>query len=96
MLNLEVWDVTGNKRVMVQVPGDVPVERIIVVLVERLLLPKYSPQGEFMSYKFHHRRLGVQLFDEQTLNQQQVVEGDVLRIQPEITAGSGGHVRAGY
>jgi len=96
MLNLEVWDVTGNKRVMVQVPGDVPVERIIVVLVERLLLPKYSPQGEFMSYKFHHRRLGVQLFDEQTLNQQQVVEGDVLRIQPEITAGSGGHDRAGY
>ena len=96
MLNLEVWDVTGNKRVQVQVPGDVPVERIIVVLVERLLLPKYSPQGEFMSYKFHHRRLGVQLFDEQTLNQQQVVEGDVLRIQPEITAGSGGHGRAGY
>lgn len=95
MLNLEVWDVTGNKRVMVQVPGDVPVERIIVVLIERLLLPKYSPQGEFMSYKFHHRRLGVQLFDEQTLNQQQVVEGDVLRIQPEITAGSGGHARAG-
>ena len=41
-----------------------------------------------MSYKFHHRRLGVQLFDDQTLNQQQVVDGDVLRIQPEITAGS--------
>lgn len=87
MLRLEVWDVTGNKRVMVEVPDDVPVERLVVVLVEKLLLPKYSPQGEFMSYKFHHRRLGVQLFDDQTLNQQQVVDGDVLRIQPEITAG---------
>lgn len=95
MLNLEVWDVTGNKRVTVEVPGDVPVERILVVLVERLLLPKYSPQGDFMSYKFHHRRLGVQLFDEQTLNEQQVMSGDVLRIQPEITAGSGGHARTG-
>ncbi|HEX8456642.1 MAG TPA: EsaB/YukD family protein [Pyrinomonadaceae bacterium] len=88
MLRLEVWDVTGNKRVMVEVPEDVPVERVLVVIVEKLLLPKYSPQGEFMSYKFHHRRLGVQLFDEQTLSQQQVADGDVLRIQPEITAGS--------
>ena len=49
MLSLEVWDVTGNKRVTVEVPEDVPVERIMVVLVERLLLPKYSPQGDFMS-----------------------------------------------
>jgi hypothetical protein len=88
MLTIEVWDVTGNKRVMVEVPDDVPVERVLVVLVEKLLLPKYSPQGDFMSYKFHHRRLGVQLFDEQTLSQQQIVDGDVLRIQPEITAGS--------
>lgn len=88
MLNLEVWDVTGNKRVMVEVPEDVPVERIIVVLIERLTLPKYSPQGDFMSYKFHHRRLGVQLLDDQTLTQQQVIDGDVLRIQPEITAGA--------
>lgn len=89
MLKIEVWDVTGNKRVILEVPEDVPVERVIVVLVEKLLLPKYSPQGEFMSYKFHHRRLGVQLFDDQTLAQQQVTDGDVLRIQPEITAGSG-------
>ena len=40
-----------------------------------------------MSYKFHHRRLGVQLLDEQTLTQQSVVEDDIVRIQPEITAG---------
>ncbi len=86
-LNLEVWDVTGNKRVKVEVPADVPVERVIVVLIEKLLLPKHSPRGEFMSYKFHHRRLGVQLLDDQTLAQQQVIDGDVLRIQPEITAG---------
>ena len=89
MLSLEVWDVTGNKRVTVEVPEDVPVERIMVVLVERLMLPKYSPQGDFMSYKFHHRRLGVQLFDDQTLSEQQVMDSDVLRIQPEITAGTG-------
>jgi hypothetical protein len=44
-----------------------------------------------MSYKFHHRRLGVQLVDDQTLVQQQVQDADIVRIQPEITAGA--HVR---
>jgi len=86
-LKLEIWDVTGNKRIMVEVQDDVPVERVLVVLVDKLRLPKHSPTGEFMSYKFHHRRLGVQLLDDQTLGDQKVISGDVLRIQPEITAG---------
>ncbi len=86
-VNLEVWDATGNKRLDVEVPGDVEVERILLVLAEKLHLPKHSPDGELMSYKFHHRRLGKQLRDDQSLNQQGVVDGDVVRIQPEITAG---------
>jgi hypothetical protein len=88
-VNLEVWDATGNKRLPIQVPDDVAVERIILVLAEKLHLPKFAPDGQLMSYKFHHRRLGVQLRDDQTLNEQAVVDGDVLRIQPEITAGRG-------
>ena len=86
-INLEVWDATGNKRLNVEVPGDVEVERILLVLAEKLHLPKHSPDGELMSYKFHHRRLGKQLRDDQSLSQQDVVDGDVVRIQPEITAG---------
>ena len=88
-LNIEVWDATGNKRLPVEVPSDVDVERILLVLAEKLHLPKHSPDGELMSYKFHHRRLGVQLRDDQSLAQQGVENGDVVRIQPEITAGSG-------
>ncbi|HEU0184017.1 MAG TPA: EsaB/YukD family protein [Blastocatellia bacterium] len=88
-LKIEVWDVTGNKRVMIEAPDDVPVERVLVVLVDKLRLPRHNPTGEFMSYKFHHRRLGVQLLDDKTLGEQQVENGDVLRIQPEITAGRG-------
>ena len=87
-INLEVWDATGNKRLTVQVPDDVAVERILMVLADKLHLPKHSPDGQLMSYKFHHRRLGVQLRDDQTLTQQQVIEGDIVRIQPEITAGA--------
>jgi hypothetical protein len=86
-LNLEVWDATGNKRLPVQVPDDVAVERILTVLADKLHLPKHAPDGQLMSYKFHHRRLGLQLRDDQTLREQQVVDGDVVRIQPEITAG---------
>jgi hypothetical protein len=86
-INLEVWDATGNKRLKVQVPADVSVERILMVLADKLHLPRYAPDGQLMSYKFHHRRLGVQLLDDQTLEQQGVVADDVVRIQPEITAG---------
>ena len=86
-INLEVWDATGNKRLKVTVPNDVAVERILMVLADKLHLPRYAPDGQLMSYKFHHRRLGVQLLDDQTLSQQQVVEDDIVRIQPEITAG---------
>jgi hypothetical protein len=88
-INLEVWDATGNKRLQVQVPDDVPVERILMVLTDKLHLPRFAPDGQLMSYKFHHRRLGVQLRDDQSLSEQTVAEGDVVRIQPEITAGGG-------
>ncbi|HEY6188589.1 MAG TPA: EsaB/YukD family protein [Pyrinomonadaceae bacterium] len=87
ILKVEVWDVTGNKRVNVEVPDDVPVERVLIVLTEKLHLPKYNPDGRFMSYKLHHRRSGVQLFDEKNLGEQDVRDGDILRISPEMTAG---------
>ena len=88
-INIEVWDATGNKRVQVDVPPDVNVDRILMVLADKLHLPRHSPDGQLMSYKFHHRRLGRQLFDDKTLEGQGVIAGDVLRIQPEITAGTG-------
>lgn len=87
-MNIEIWDATGNKRIEAQVPGDVPVERVLLVLADKLHLPKHSPDGQLMSYKFHHRRLGMQLQDDRTLSDQQVQEGDILRVQPEITAGA--------
>ena len=86
-LNLEIWDATGNKKLQAAVPDDVTVDRILIVLVEKLNLPRYNTAGEFMSYKLHHRRLGIQLLDDATLKDQQVEDNDVLRILSEITAG---------
>ena len=87
-MNVEIWDATGNKKVVVNLPSDSPVNRIIVLLVDRMNLPRHSPDGQLMSYKFHHKASGRQLLDEETLAGAGVKEGDVLRLQPEITAGA--------
>jgi len=50
-------------------------------------LPATGPDGQPMSYKFIHKTSGKQLSDDQTLSQANVQDGDVLRMQPEITAG---------
>jgi hypothetical protein len=86
-ITIEVWDATGNKRQSVEVPHDSPINRVIAVLVDRMSLPRHSPDGQLMSYKFHHKSSGRQLLDSQTLYAAEVKSGDVLRLQPEITAG---------
>ena len=87
MIRVRVSDISGSRANEVEAPDDVAVNRILVVLIERMNLPLNSPDGQLMSYKLHHRRTGVQLLDHQTLAQAGVVSGDELRLQPEITAG---------
>jgi hypothetical protein len=55
--------------------------------VEKLNLPKNGPDGAPLSYKFHHKNSGRQIQDSQSLADASVKEGDILRLQPEITAG---------
>ena len=89
-ITVEVWDATGNKKITASLPDNAPVNRILVLLVERMNLPRHSPDGQLMSYKFHHKASGRQLLDEESLAEAGVRDGDVLRIQPEITAGRPG------
>lgn len=88
-INIEVWDATGNKKQVVELPADAVVNRVIAVLVDKMNLPRHSPDGQLMSYKFHHRTSGRQLLEHDTLLVAGVRDGDVLRLQPEITAGRG-------
>lgn len=87
MITVQVWDATGNKRQDVELPDDAPVNRILAVLLEKMHLPQTAPDGQPLSYKFHHKRSGKQLLDEQCLAEVSCQNGDVLRLQPEITAG---------
>ena len=86
-ITIEVWDATGNKKQTVELPSDAAVNRVIAVFVEKMNLPRHSPDGQLMSYKFHHKRSGRQLLDDETLESAGVGDGDILRLQPEITAG---------
>ena len=87
-LTIEVWDATGNKKQLVELPADAPVNRVIAVLVDKMNLPRYSPDGQLMSYKFHHKASGRQLLDDQTLASADIHSGDVLR------SAAGDHRRA--
>jgi hypothetical protein len=87
-ITIEVWDATGNRKNEVELPDDVPVNRIIVVLIDRLGYPRYdSTGGQLLSYKLHHQATRRQLLDDQTLGEAGVEGAAVLRLQPEITAG---------
>ncbi len=87
-VEVEVWDATGNRRVNAELPDDQPVNRVMAVLVEKMNLPRHSPDGQLVSYRFHHKASGRQLLEDETLGQAGVKPLDILRIQPEITAGA--------
>ena len=86
-ISIEVWDATGNKKQVVQLPANAAVNRVVAVLVQKMNLPQHSPDGQLMSYKFQHRPTGRQLLDTETLASAGVRDGDIVRLQPEITAG---------
>lgn len=86
-IDVTVYDSTENKRVPVELPDDAPSNKLIAVLIEKLNLPRNGPDGAPLSYKFHHKNSGRQIQDTQSLAAAGVQAGDILRLQPEITAG---------
>lgn len=82
-----VSDATGSKRDEVEMPNDVPVIRVMAALVQAMGLPLSGPDGQPMSYRFHHSESQSQLRDDATLLSSGVKAGDTLRLVPEIVAG---------
>lgn len=81
-------DATGNKEQKFAFDDDIKCGSIMVALVEILKLPSVGPDGNPISYKFIHNVTGRQLLESQTLGEAGIKNGDVLRLQPEITAGA--------
>ncbi|MEI7888125.1 MAG: EsaB/YukD family protein [Actinomycetes bacterium] len=86
-IDIVVIDATGSRQQDATVPGTAESLRLIAKLVELMDMPVVGPDGQPLSYKFHHKRLGRQLRDEETLIDAGVQDGDTLRLVPEITAG---------
>jgi len=86
-VNIVITDATGARRQDATVPDNVPCVRIIARLVELLNLPLTAPDGQPMSYKFHHLQSSKQLLDSQSLAEAGVKDNDTVRLVPEITAG---------
>lgn len=87
-ISVVIVDATGNKEQRVGLPDDIKLGIIMVKLIEKIKLPSVGPDGNPISYKFIHKVSGKQLLETQTLSEADVNDGDVLRLQPEITAGS--------
>lgn len=86
-VNVVIVDATGNKEQKVGLPDDVKIGIVMVKLVEKMKLPAVGPDGSPISYKFIHKVSGRQLLEAQTLAEAGIKDGEVLRLQPEITAG---------
>jgi hypothetical protein len=86
-ISVIVTDATGGRRDEVDMPDDQPTIRVIAALVNALGLPLVGPDGQPMSYRFHHAETQAQLRDDSTLSHSGVKSGDTLRLVPEITAG---------
>jgi uncharacterized ubiquitin-like protein YukD len=87
-INVTIIDATGNKEQEAALPDDASIKRIMEALLPRMKMPVTGPDGEPLSYKFHHKASGKQLSENQTLAEAGVKDGDVLRLYPEITAGT--------
>ncbi|MEY2471590.1 MAG: hypothetical protein QOK28_919 [Actinomycetota bacterium] len=87
VIDVVITDATGSREQEASVPDDAPTIRLIAKLIELLNLPLTGPDGQPLSYKFHHKSTGRQLRDEQSLRDAEVNAGDTLRLVAEITAG---------
>jgi hypothetical protein len=73
-------------KTMVEVPDNVPMNRLIPALVTRLGLPT-EQEGQPVTYRLDDRQTGERIDDEQTLEEAGVQNGAVLALFPEVTAG---------
>ncbi|MGB1251949.1 MAG: EsaB/YukD family protein [Candidatus Promineifilaceae bacterium] len=81
-----IYDPTGSKKTPVELPGNVPMKRLIPALVSKMGLPT-SQGGNPITYRLDHRDSGKRLGDDMSLDDAGVQQDDILSLFPEVTAG---------
>ncbi len=81
-----IYDPTGSKKTPVELPNDVPMQRLIPALVSKMGLPT-SQGANPITYRLDHRDSGKRLADTDSLADAGVKQDDILSLFPEVTAG---------
>lgn len=87
-VKVTILDAVGNMRQTASVPDNAPIGRIVEKFVLLMNMPTRDVAGDFISYKVQHKNSGKQFYEMDTLLQHNVMNGDVLRLLPELKAGS--------
>jgi hypothetical protein len=79
-LRLTIIDEVSNRRLKVDLPDDVAVEKLLPALAEKLGLPTIAPGGLPIAYQWTHETTGRTLSGDYTLALFGVREGDALKL----------------
>lgn len=82
-IRVSILEHTGAKKNSASMPDDMPVKRILPVLVKKLDLPLLKGDKP-ISYKLFHKNSGRTIGGEETLNSAGVKDDDILSIVPTI------------
>ncbi len=85
-VQIALVDHLRGTKTQVQVPNDVPMNRLVPALVSRLGLPT-DQDGQPVTYRLDNRETGQRIGEEQTLAEAGVQDGTILALFPEVTAG---------
>ena len=85
-VRIAIHDPIGASKTIVEVPDDVPMNRLIPALVTQMNLPVQQGSNP-ISYRLDQRETGQRLADDQTLAEAGIGADMVLTLQPEVTAG---------
>ena len=91
-LRISIQDHTRSKKTLVELPDDVPMQRLLPALASRMQLPLFQG-GNPIIYRLDLHRSGRRLDDEETLRGAEVQPDDMLTLLPEVTAGCSGKRR---
>jgi hypothetical protein len=85
-MRVVILDHTGNKKTHVELPDDVPMQRLLPALAGRMQLP-IEQEGNPITYCLDNRRTGRRLDEQDTLRAAGVQSDDLLALLPVVTAG---------
>lgn len=85
-IRIALMDHLRGTKTQVEIPDDVPMNRLIPALVRRLGLPT-EQNGQPVTYRLDNRENGARIGDEETLAEAGVQDQATLTLLPEVTAG---------